>query len=366
MTLKTLLWKEFTQIRRNAFLPRVIFALPIGIICIFPWVANMEVTGINVCIVDNDHSSLSTRLTHRIESSTYFNFLGMADTYAEGLRDIEKGKADLVAVIPKNYGRDIAMGKLPQIFIAANSVNGTKGSLGSAYVTNIIMQNLSEEMHVTASQTAIASVEEKVLYNPYKNFKVYMIPALMTMIIIMICGFLPSLNIVGEKEVGTIEQINVTPVTKWDFILAKLIPYWIFGAIDLAVSLVLSWLIYDIAPSGNVGLIFLGAILLAITFSSIGIIISNYSDTMQQAMFIMWFVLVCLMLLSGLFTPIRSMPDWSYILTYFNPVRYFIDLMRAVFVQGTGFSGILLQFGGLTAFSLVMGAWAVVSYRKNS
>jgi ABC-2 type transport system permease protein len=204
------------------------------------------------------------------------------------------------------------------------------------------------------------------LYNKGQNYKVFMIPALMGILMMMLCGFLPALNIVGEKERGTIEQINVTPVSKWSFILAKLIPYWIIGLLVLTVCLLLSWFVYGITCQGPLALIYLLAILLALFFSSFGLIISNYSDTMQQAMLVMWFFVVCLMLLSGLFTPTRSMPKWAYLTTYVNPMHYFIDAIRTVFVRGGGFTAIAHQLLALTAIACLMSIWAVVSYRKNS
>ena len=206
----------------------------------------------------------------------------------------------------------------------------------------------------------------RLLYNTYQNYKVFMIPALMGILMMMLCGFLPALNIVSEKEKGTIEQINVTPVSKWSFILAKLIPYWIIGLVVLTLCLILSWLVYGITCQGPLLLVYLLAILLALFFSSLGLIISNYSDTMQQAMLVMWFFVVCLMLLSGLFTPVRSMPDWAYLTTYINPMHYFVDAIRTVFVRGGTFQTIAHQVGALAGIASCMAVWAVMSYRKNS
>lgn len=362
MILKYLLQKEFTQIRHNSFLPKMIVMFPIIIMCVIPWVTTLEVKNINLLIVDNDHSMLSQRLIHRVEASRYFIFRGIAPSYDDALQKIERSDADLVAVIPPHYGRDIALGKLPQVLIAANAVNGSKGSMGSAYMGSIVGQNITEARHVV-SRSPITTL---TLFNPHKDYKVFMIPALMAILIVMMCGFMPSLNIVGEKEAGTIEQINVTPVSKWVFILAKLIPYWLIALFVMTVCFLLSWLIYGIVPSGNIALLYLLAMLLALIFSGMGLIISNYSDAMQQAMFVMWFIMVCMMLLSGLFTPIHSMPYWAQQLTLINPLRYFIDAMRTVFIRGGGMPAIQMQCIALTVFALVMDSWAVISYRKNS
>ena len=344
--IKYLIQKEFLQIRRNAFLPKLIIMFPIVIMCVMPWVMQMEVKNIVVDVVDIDHTVESQRLVQQIAASNYFIFGGQKATYAEAMKDIEKGRADVILEI-----RD---GKY---LIAANAVNGTKGSMGSAYLSQIVTSNVK---HQTSNITPLT------LYNKGQNYKLYMIPALFAIVMMLMTGFLPTLNIVGEKEAGTIEQMNVTPVSKWSFILAKLIPYWLIALFVITVCLVLAWLVYGITPTGPVWLIYVLAMLLALFFSSFGLIVSNYSDTMQQAMFVMWFFVVSIMLLSGLFTPTRSMPQWAYLTTYINPMHYFIDAIRTVFIRGGGLHETAHQVLALAGIGTLMGCWAVQSYKKNS
>ena len=343
--MKYLIQKEFLQIRRNAFLPRLIVMFPIVIMCVMPWVMQMEVKNIVVDVVDIDHTVESQRLVQQIAASNYFIFGGQKSTYAEAMKDIEKGRADVILEI-----RD---GKY---LIAANAVNGTKGSMGSAYLSQI----------VSAPFSASSATSVLTLYNKQQNYKLFMIPALFAIVMMLMTGFLPTLNIVGEKEAGTIEQINVTPVSKWSFILAKLIPYWLIALFVITVCLLLAWLVYGITPAGPVWLIYVLAMLLALFFSSFGLIVSNYSDTMQQAMFVMWFFVVSIMLLSGLFTPTRSMPQWAYLTTYINPMHYFIDAIRTVFIRGGGLHETAHQVLALAGIGTLMGCWAVQSYKKNS
>ena len=345
MTLKYLIQKEFLQIRRNAFLPRLIVMFPIVIMCVMPWVMQMEVKNIVVDVVDIDHTVESQRLVQQIAASNYFIFGGQKTTYAEAMKDIEKGRADIIL--------EIRNGKY---LIAANAVNGTKGSMGSAYLSQI----------VSAPFSASSATSVLTLYNKQQNYKLFMIPALFAIVMMLMTGFLPTLNIVGEKESGTIEQINVTPVSKWSFILAKLIPYWLIALFVITVCLLLAWLVYGITPAGPVLLIYVLAMLLALFFSSFGLIVSNYSDTMQQAMFVMWFFVVSIMLLSGLFTPTRSMPQWAYLTTYINPMHYFIDAIRTVFIRGGGLHETAHQVLALAGIGTLMGCWAVQSYKKNS
>lgn len=361
MTLKYLLRKEFTQIRRNSFLPRLIIIYPIVIMCVMPWIMNMEVKNIAVDVVDNDRSTQSQQLVHEIEANKYFVFHGQQPTYAAALNNIEYSEADIAVVIPQNYSRDLTLERMPQVLIAANAVNGTKGSIGSVYLSQVVSANALPS--AAAIQSKVATL---YLYNKHLNFKLFMIPALFAIIMMLMTGFLPTLNIVNEKETGTIEQMNVTPVSKWTFILAKLIPYWFIAFFIITVCLVLAWAVYGIAPVGNIALIYLLAMLLALFFSSFGLIISNYSDTMQQAIFVMWFFVVILLLLSGLFTPTRSMPSVPYLTTYVNPVSYFIEAIRTVFIRGGSFSSIAHQVFALSGIALFMGGWAVMSYKKNN
>ena len=345
--LKYLIQKEFLQIRRNSFLPRLIVLFPIVMMCVMPWVMNQEVKNIRVDVVDADHTVASQRLVQQIAASNYFVFSGLKPTYDAALKDIQTSKADIILEI-----RD------GRYLIAANAVNGTKGSMGAAYLSQIVATPPSSPRGGNTSEVLS-------LYNKHHDYKLFMIPALFAILMMLMTGFLPALNIVGEKEAGTIEQINVTPVSKGVFILAKLIPYWLIALFLITVCLLLSWLVYGITCQGPLWLVYLLAMLLALFFSSLGLIISNYSDTMQQAMFVMWFFVVCMLLLSGLFTPTRSMPSWAYLTTYVNPMHYFIDAIRTVFIRGGSLQHIAHQVCALLAIGIFMAVWAVMSYQKN-
>ena len=334
--IKFLIEKEFKQLLRNSFLPKLILIFPCMIMLLMPWAVNMEIKNIRLNIVDNDHSAVSQRLVNKIAASTYFHLTEVPASYEEGLRNIELGTADIVMEIPRHLERDWMNGRDAHILVAANSVNGTKGGLGSSYLTAIINGYASE-----------------------------LRSELMAMLLTLICGFLPALNVVSEKEVGTIEQINVTPVPKFTFILAKLLPYWIVGFIVLTLCFVLAWLLYGIVPVGHFSMIYLLVIFFVLVMSGFGLVISNYSATMQQSMFVMFFFMLILMLMSGLFTPISSMPEWAQAITVFNPLKYFIEAMRMVYLKGSGLVDLLPEIGILSLFAVFFNSWAVISYRKS-
>lgn len=369
--IKFLIEKEFKQLLRNSFLPKLILIFPCMIMLLMPWAVNLEIKNIQLNIVDNDHSAISQRLVNKISASTYFRLIEVPASYDEGLRNIEAGTADVVMEIPRHFERDWTNGEDAQILIAANAVNGTKGGLGSSYLASIVNEYAtelrSERPQAGTLSAAFPSIriDSQGLFNPNLNYKLYMIPALMVMLLTLICGFLPALNVVGEKEVGTIEQINVTPVPKFTFILAKLLPYWLIGFVVLTVCFVLAWLVYGIVPVGHFLVIYFFAVLFVLVMSGFGLVISNYSATMQQSMFVMWFCMLIFILMSGLFTPISSMPEWAQVVTWFNPLRYFMEVMRMVYLKGSGFVDLLPELGVLVTFAVIFNGWAVISYRKN-
>ena len=374
--LKFLIEKEFKQLLRNSFLPRLIIGYPCMVMIIMPWAANMEIKNISVNVVDNDHSVVSQRLIHKIDASSYFRLNNLSPTYNSALRDIESGDADVILEIPRHFEKTLENGEASHVLLAANAVNGSEGGLASSYMT-ATLADYNAQLHAENPSSGIVqeaassvqpsvSVSEKNLYNPHLNYKLFMVPALMVMLVTVICGFLPALNIVSEKEVGTIEQMNVTPVGKFKFILAKLIPFWVVGFVVLTLSFGFAWLIYGILPVGSLGIIYLLSALFVLVMSGFGLVISNHSATMQQAMFVMFFFIIILLLMSGLFTPVMSMPQWAQIITILNPLKYFVDIMRMVYLKGSGLTDLSLQIGALLAFATLFNFWAVKSYRKSA
>jgi len=364
--LKFLIEKEFKQIFRNPFLPKLIFVFPIMMLLVMPWAANQEVKDMNLSVIDNDHSTYSARLTNKIISSGYFRLSDVSSSYSDALKSIDKGKADAIIEIQPNFEKNLIKNNKADVMISVNSVNGAKGGLGAQYLTGIVLDFSADLLAEDGKNVPKSTIKPQFLYNQYLDYKVFMVPAIMVMLLTLLTGFLPALNIVSEKEVGTIEQLNVTPVSKFIFILGKLIPYWLIGFVVLSISLLLARLIYGLTPAGSLATIYLYASVYVLAVSGLGLLISNYSATMQQAMFVMFFFIMILILISGLFTPIASMPEWAQVITYANPLRYFIDVMRAVYLKGSGVFDLLPQLFVLIGFGVIFNGLAVVSYRKSS
>ena len=297
-TLLVLLDKEFRQFVRNPFLPKMVIMFPLMVMLVIPWVTTQDVRHIGVVVVDNDHTMASRRIVQKIGASDYYTLYDVADNYTAALGALEEGDVDVIVEIPDDFERSVTAGAPGKVSISANGVNALKGSLGSQYMVQSVMQSLAE---LRAEQGQAAPPDLLVVqnrYNPTLEYRYYMVPALMIMLLIMICGFLPALNLVGEKEKGTIEQINVTPVGRFTFTLAKLVPYWIIGLVLLAFAMLLAWVVYGLVPVGSFGAICLAAALFILTMSGIGVVIANNSDTMQQAMFVMFFFVMLFVLMS--------------------------------------------------------------------
>jgi len=369
--IRFLIEKEFKQIFRNKLMPGMILGMTIMMMIVMPWASNQEVKDLHLTVVDHDHSSYSQRLIQKITASSYFFLTEMAAANEEAMQDIEAGKSDLILEIEPDFEKNLIMSGGAQVMISANAVNGIKGGLGSSYLSNIINDFATEvrnEQYPSSGKEIlpVIGILPQYRFNPHLDYKVFMVPALMVILLTLLCGFLPSLNIVSEKEIGTIEQINVTPVSKFTFIMGKLIPYWVIGFVCLTLCFILAALIYKIYPVGNLLIIYLFASIYILIMSGFGLIISNYSATMQQAMFVMFFFMMILMLMSGLFTPISSMPKWAQYITYFNPLRYFMQIMRMVYLKGSSAAQLVPQMIALCIFAFVCNLWAVLSYQKKS
>lgn len=353
--LKYLLEKEFKQIVRDRFIPKLIFIVPVLQLLILPFAANFEMKNINLAVVDHDRTQLTRQLTEKIVSSGYFNLMGMYPSYQEALASVEANVSDLILEFPVDFTRQLGTGHPSDVLIAANAVNGTKGGLGSSYLSTIL-----------AGENVDTGVRVIHYFNPHFSYKSYMVPGIIAFLLAIVVGFVSALNIVREKEIGTIEQINVTPVSKSIFVLSKLIPFWIIGYLLLSISIFIAWLVYGLYPLGGFGMIYLFAGIFLIICTGFGLTISSVSSTQQQSVLTAFFILIIFVLLSGLFTPISSMPEWAQTFTRFNPVRYFVEVMRMVYLKGSTWIDLWPSFVILSLFAVVFNSLALWCYRKSS
>lgn len=362
-----LLVKEYKQMFRNWLLSVVFILLPVAMMNVVPRIATQEVKNLNIAVIDCDHSTLSSRLTHKLQASEFFNLYAVCSNYQTAYNLLQEGSVDFIVTIENEFERNLYRTGGADVMVTVNAVNGMKGGLGNSYLTQIVMQyaqELSDESG-TVSRRPV-TVAPRYLFNATLDYKPYMIPALMAMTLILLVGFLPALNVVGEKERGTIEQINVTPVSRIEFILSKMIPYWSVGIFIVGFCIVLAWKIHGVTPEGAIWLVFLFNIVYIFTISSLGLTISNYSDNMRQAAIVMFFFIVIFILTSGLISPVAFMPYWAQEATRLNPLRYIITAMREIYLKGSTFTQLLPLFVPLFIYGLLASVWAVISFQKNN
>jgi ABC-2 type transport system permease protein len=363
----------------------IIFGMPIVQLLILIHAATFEVKTVPTHIVDTDKSIASRQLIEHFVSTGYFHVVQFSESMSLGEEDIKRRKAMMVLVIPPHFEKDLLTRGSAKVNIILNSLDGSAAGIAQSYSAMIIagysreiqMEIMSITPQMIAPQTMGASpppernaqiinIENSFWYNPELNYKHFMLPGLLVMLVSLVGLFLSSMNIVKEKEVGTIEQLNVTPIKKYQFIIGKLVPFWMIAMFELAFGLTVGKLAFGTPIVGNVGLVFLSATVYMVVVLGFGLLVSTITETQQQAMFIAWFIMVVFVLMSGLFTPIESMPGWAQTVTLFNPVAYFIEIMRRVLLKGATFVDIERQWWSLVAYAVVIISIAVRRYRKVS
>lgn len=371
-TLFYLLEKEFRQIFRNKTILRMILVVPIMQLLIMPLTADYEIKNINVGIIDNDHSSYSRELISKITSSGYFKLSDYSSSYKTAFENFETDQSDLILEIPADFERNLVRDNQNSLFLAVNAINGTKAGVGSAYLNRVILdfnQAIRVEQASPVSFSNLSTIEVTVSnwFNPMLNYQFFMVPAILAILVTMVGTYMCALNIVKEKEVGTIEQINVTPIKKYHFLLGKLIPFWIIGNLVFSIGLLgIARLVYGIIPVGSVFLLYAFLAIFLVALLGIGLLISTYSTNQQQAMSLAFFLMMIFVLMSGLFTSIDSMPLWAKWIAWSNPVTYFIEVMRMVVMKGSTFIDIQMHFLIMTGFAFFFNTWAVLNYKKTS
>lgn len=370
-TLRFLLKKEFKQIFRDKSIVALIFFMPMMQLIVMPLAADYEVRNINLSVVDHDKSTYSQKLISKVIASGYFRLTGYNGSFKEAFALIESDKADLILEIPHDFEKNLVREDEQKLFVAVNAINGTKAGLGGSYLGSIIADfNGDIRMQLVRpprfSQFPVIDVVPSNWFNPVLNYKIFIVPGILAILVTMVGGFLSALNIVKEKEIGTIEQINVTPIKKHIFILGKLIPFWVLANIVFTIGLFIARLVYGIVPEGSLLVLYAFISVYLLTVLGFGLLVSTFCDTQQQAMFIMFFFMMLFILLGGLFTSIDSMPEWAKVITRFNPVRYMIEVMRMVILKGSGFKDVLPHLGIVGAMAVVLNGWAILNYKKTN
>lgn len=371
-TLSILIKKEFLQIFRNKSILAIIFVMPVIQLVILPLAANYEIKDIKIAIVDHDKSTQSRELIRKITASGYFKIMNYGENYNDAYQEVEKDEIDLILEIPNNFEKDLVRENNEKVLIAINAINGTKAGLSASYLGQIL-QNYNQQIQLemnpeleTVKKNSGLEIVPKFWFNETYNYRLSLVPGILAFLVTLIGGYLTALNIVEEKEIGTIEQINVSPIKKRDFILGKLIPFWILSMVAFTIGLLVTIFVYKIQMQGSYLILYAFISVYLIAILGMGLLASVYSDTQQQSMFMVFFFMMIFILMSGLFTPTESMTDWAKYIAYLNPVTYGVDGVRLIMLKDSGFMDLLPHFVFIIGLAIVVISWSVLRYHKTS
>jgi ABC-2 type transport system permease protein len=343
----------------------IIFIIPIVQLLILSYAVTFEIKSIRLSITDNDNTVASRRLAGHFRSSPFYNIVGESADQRDGAEMLHNGSAHQMIVLLPGFEKALAKGQPAHVQIVTDAINGSAAALMNAYTLQIIGDYNREILAEVSPQAGMpVKLTWSYWFNPQLDYKTYMVPGILVLLVTIIGMFLSGMNVVREKELGTIEQINVTPIRKHQFIAGKLIPFWIIALFELAIGLLVARLVFSIPILGNIFLIFVVASVYLFVVMGIGLFISTLTNTQQQSMFISWFVLVIFILMSGLFTPAESMPQWAQNLNIINPIAYFISIIRMIMLKGSGIHDIMIPLIILAGYGSAVLSLSVWRYRK--
>jgi ABC-2 type transport system permease protein len=370
-TILYLIRKEFLQIFRNKFISKAIFAVPIVQMLILVPAITFELKNVNLTILDKDLSTESRGLINKLEGSTFFKVV--YSTFSENQANdlLHSNKCSMILQIPSGFGKDILTGKGGSLLATADAINASSAQLSWAYLNGVIhdynIDLINKNINVSpVSPAPRIEITNRYWYNEELNYKYYMLPGILVILVTAIGFLLAGLNMVREKEIGTIEQINVTPVKKYQFIIAKMAPFLLIGLVDLALGLLIGKAAFNIPFEGSILLMFFGATLFLIAVLGLALFISTFSATQQQYMFVAFFCMIIFILMSGIFTPYESMPPWAQQFNLVNPVAYLMRINRMVMLKGSTIHDISRELYSLGIIAVCFSSLAVRRYRKTA
>ena len=378
-TLRFLLRKEFLQIRRDRAMLRMLVLVPVVQLLLLSSAATFEIRRSRMYLVDEDHSSVSRGLVQRMVASGRFELAGAsASGAAADERMLDRGVTTILRV-PAGFERDLVREGHATVQLVFNAEDGAAAGVLRSYASRILASysaELGRELRPTSRTAGGADapapgvpridLRTRGWYNAGLNYTHYMVPGILVVLVTIVATTIGAMNIVREKEIGTLEQINVTPVTRAQFIASKLLPFWLIALADLAVGLLLARVVFGIPMRGSLLLVFGAAMIYLAAALGIGLWISTVAETQQQAMFLSYAINLVYLLMSGLFTPVMSMPRWAQWVAEASPVKHFIVIMRSVLVKGADLAAIRTPLLVLTVYGAVVLALAVRQYSKTT
>jgi ABC-2 type transport system permease protein len=368
-TLRFLLRKEFLQIFRDRIMLRMTILMPIIQLLILSSAATFEVKSADVYVVDRDHSSASRGLIDRLRASGRFIVADASPSMALANEAMLARRVSVIVSLPNDFERDLMRTHSAKVQLVFNAEDGATAGVTQSYAAQIIAayaRELGTQIVPLVKGAPRMEIRTRSWYNPELNYRDYMVPGILVQLVTVVGTLLTAMNIVREKELGTLDQLSVTPLSQGVFIAAKLIPLWLIALFELTLGLTVARFVFHVPMLGSIPLVFGAAALYLVAALGIGLFVSTLASTQQQAMFVTFFIVMIYLLMSGLFTPIRSMPEWAQWITQVNPVKHFIEIMRAVLLKGAGVGDVLKPLAALAAFGVVVLSLAVRQYGRRA
>ena len=366
-----MLTKEFKQIFRNKVMIPIIFVVPVVQMILLTYAASLEMKGIKMVVVDQDLSQASRLLVSAFKGSPFFELVHSTTSYEEAESMLTADQADVILHMNAQFEKRLFSEQETDLQLVVNAINATEAGLIQAYCTQIV-QEYNQLLRVrwfgmddSAGRLSL-ELNPSYWYNPELDYKIYMVSGILVILVTLIGMILTALNLVREKEMGTTEQINVTPIRKYQFILAKLLPFWFIALFELAFGLVVGKLLYQLPMVGSLGLLFLFTCVYLLVVLGLGLFLSTISNTQQQLMFVVFFFMLTFILMSGVFTPAESMPQWAQKINLVNPAAYFMKVIRMILLKGSEFHDIRREFFSLLVYGVLILSLAVTNYRKTT
>jgi ABC-2 type transport system permease protein len=380
-SLRVLLMKEFLQIRRDVVILRMLFVMPMIQLIVLANAATFEIKTSNVWVADQDRSPVSRALVERLTASRRFTVAGYSTDAQLGDNALLDGTANAVLVIPSAFERDLVRSRAGAVQLVLNAENGAQAGVIQSYMAEILARYADElartRLPVRRVDVAAATpipvpgrpvidIRTRARFNTALDYKRFMVPGILVQLITLIGTLMTALNIVREKEAGTLDQLNVTPIRPAAFIAAKLLPLWIIGLVEFTAGLLIAVFVFGVPVLGSLPTLYLGAMLFLLAALGVGLWVSTVSETQQQALFVTFSLVMIYILMSGLFTPVRAMPGWVQVIAQVNPLLHFIAMTRAVLLKGAVFIDVWRQLLALALLGTGILVLSVMQYRKRS
>ena len=366
--LRFLVWKEFLELRMNPRLFGVVVIAPIIQLTMLGYAATTDVHDVPVVVADGDRTSRSRELVARFEGSPNFRIVSTVTTVEEIEPFLERGRAWLALSIPAGYGRAIESGGAAVVQVVADGTDSNSTTVALGYATSLAgtyAQEIAASRSPSERPAPAIDARVRVWFNPQLESRFFMLPGVLALVLLVVTANLAAMAIVREKELGTLEQLNVTPLRRWELIVGKLLPYGVIAMVDvvLVVLVAVGW--FQVPLRGSFALLFAMCFVYVFSTLALGLFISTISDTQQQAMMTAtFFFLTPMIYLSGFIFPIENMPAVIQPFTYLIPLRYFLVIVRGIFLKGIGLDLLWPQAAALGTWGIAVLALAVVRSRK--